>query len=59
MSASFATRVSTHDTARWLVLLEEQGLVEGFYPSTVESQAIVTLSQSAFDQMTRLLSDRP
>jgi hypothetical protein len=59
MSASLATRVSTDDTARWLVLLEEQGLVERFYPSTEGGQAIVTLSQSAFDQMTRLLSDCP
>lgn len=59
MSASMATSVSTQDTARWLTLLEEQGLVERFSSGGQMSQAIVTLSQSAFDQMTRLLTERP
>jgi hypothetical protein len=59
MSASIAASVSTQDTARWLTRLEEQGLVERFYSGADMSQAIVTLSQSAFDQMTRLLNERP
>lgn len=59
MSASLTTTVSTEDTARWLTLLEKQGLVERFASGTEMSRAIVTLSQGAFDQMTRLLSDRP
>jgi hypothetical protein len=57
MSASIATSVSTQDTARWVTVLEEQGLVERFYSGPETGQAIVSLSQSAFDQMTRLLND--
>ncbi|MFL6846319.1 MAG: hypothetical protein ACJ8ER_15740 [Allosphingosinicella sp.] len=59
MSASMAASVSTQDTARWLVILEEQGLVERFNSGADASRAIVSLSQTAFDQMTRLLNDRP
>ncbi|HEX8124215.1 MAG TPA: hypothetical protein VF548_01380 [Allosphingosinicella sp.] len=59
MSASMAASVSTQDTARWLVLLEEQGLVERFNSGADASCAIVTLSQKAFDQMTRLLAEHP
>jgi hypothetical protein len=59
MSASLATPVSAEDTARWLTLLEKQGLVERFTSGPEMSRAIVTLSQKAFDQMTRLLSDYP
>lgn len=54
-----AASVSTQDTARWLVLLEEQGLVERFNSGADASCAIVTLSQKAFDQMTRLLAEHP
>jgi hypothetical protein len=57
MSASLATSVSTEDTARWLTLLEKQGLVERFSSGTAMTPAIVTLTQGAFDQMTLLLSD--
>jgi hypothetical protein len=59
MSASLATSVSAEDTARWLTILEEQGLVERFSSGTEMSRAIVTLSQQAFDQMTHLLTDHP
>ena len=59
MSASMAASVSTQDTARWLILLEEHGLVERFNSGTDASRAIVTLSQKAFDQMTRLLLEQP
>ncbi|MGZ8284069.1 MAG: hypothetical protein ACXW27_00210 [Allosphingosinicella sp.] len=59
MSASIAASVSTQDTAHWLVLLEEQGLVERFNSGADASHAIVTLSQKAFDQMTRLMNDQP
>lgn len=59
MSASLAASVSADDTARWLTHLEEKGLVERFSSGPEASRAIVTLSQGAFDQMTRLLNDRP
>lgn len=59
MSASIAACVSTQDTARWLTLLEQHGLVERLYSGTEMSRTIVTLSQSAFDQMTCLLTDVP
>jgi hypothetical protein len=59
MSASIAASESTQDIARWLTLLEEQGLVERFYSCTEASCAIVTLSQKAFDQMTRFLNESP
>lgn len=55
ISASMAASVSTRDTVRWLALLEEHGLVERFQSGEDASHAIITLSQSAFDQMTRLL----
>ena len=58
VSASMAASVSTQDTTRWLTILEEQGLVERFESGTDGSRAIVTLSQTAFDQMTRLLDER-
>ena len=57
MSASIAASASTPDTARWLTRLEEHGLVERHYPGAEASRAIVTLSQSAFDQMTQLLNE--
>lgn len=59
MSASMAASVPTQDIARWLILLEQHGLVERFSSGTDASRAIVTLSQRAFDQMTRLLNEHP
>ncbi|HET9639601.1 MAG TPA: hypothetical protein VFP12_10370 [Allosphingosinicella sp.] len=59
ISASIADCVSTDETAGWLTLLEEHGMVERLYPGTEMGRAIITISQRAFDQMTRLLSDRP
>lgn len=59
VSSSIAASVSAQDTARWLTLLEEHGLVERLSPDTEMSRAIVTLTQSAFDRMTTLLSERP
>lgn len=45
------------DDVRWLDLLEEHGLVDLVHAGSEMSQAIVTLSQTAFDQMTRLLEE--
>jgi hypothetical protein len=57
MSDSIAMCVSTQDTARWLTLLEDHGLVECLYSGAEMSRSVVTLTKSAFDRMTRLLSD--
>jgi hypothetical protein len=57
MSDSIAGCVSTQDTARWLTVLENHGLVERLYSGGEMNRGIVTLTQSAFDRMTSLLSD--
>ncbi|HEX8239688.1 MAG TPA: hypothetical protein VF574_08135 [Allosphingosinicella sp.] len=57
MNASFASSEPMQETARWLTLLEEHGLVERLHPRTGTGQPIVSLSQRAFDQMTNLLTD--
>jgi hypothetical protein len=59
MSASIAASVSMQDTSRWLTLLEEHGLVDRLHSGPEMSRTTVTLSQRAFDQMTRLLNERP
>lgn len=45
------------DDVRWLDLLEEHGLVNLVHAGSETNRAIVTLSQTAFDQMTRLLEE--
>jgi hypothetical protein len=57
MNPSIPASITTQDNGRWLTLLEEHGLVERLHPDTELSRVIVTLSQSAFDQMTRLLNE--
>lgn len=54
IAASIAASESTEDL-RWLDLLEEHGLVERLDAEKEIRGAIVTLSATAFDQMTRLL----
>jgi hypothetical protein len=56
MSASTAASISVENAVRWLTLLEEQGLVERVFAGTGMSRAMVTLSETAFGQMTRLLA---
>jgi hypothetical protein len=59
IAASIAASVSTEAAARWLTLLEEHGLVERLYAGSELGRAIVTLSDTAFNQMTCLLQRRP
>lgn len=57
MSTSITASISTQEATRWLTLLEKHGLVERIQPTRRTGQPIVTLSQRAVDQMTRLLTD--
>jgi len=59
MGGSIAASVSMKDTAPWLRLLEDHGLVERLNTGTDINRAVFTLSQSAFDRMTLLLMDSP
>jgi hypothetical protein len=45
------------DDLRWLTILEEHGLIERLHATSEMSREIVTLSATAFDQMTRLLQE--
>jgi hypothetical protein len=53
-SAAIAASVSTEAAAQWLLLLEEHGLVDRLYAGEM-NRAVVSLSDTAFDQMTHLL----
>lgn len=55
VSASLTACMSTQDTTRWLIVLEQHGLVERLSAGADISRAILSLSQTALDQMTRLL----
>ena len=57
MGGSIAASMSTKEAAPWLRLLEDHGLVERLRSGTETSRAVFTLSQSAFDRMTLLLTD--
>lgn len=56
IATSIAASVAADDV-RWLDLLEEHGLVERVNAKGEMSRAIVTLSATAFDRMTRLLQE--
>lgn len=58
VAASIAAFLSTEDTVRWLTRLEEEGLVERIYAGSEMNRAIVTLSDTAIREMTRLLAPR-
>lgn len=55
IAASIAASVSTEEAVRWLTRLEGHGLVEHLYAGREMSRAIVTLSDTAIREMTRLL----
>jgi hypothetical protein len=55
--ATFIATSESTDDVHWLNLLEEHGLVDRLDAGSEISRAIVTLTATAFDQMTRLLQE--